>query len=241
MVEIKTAVVLCGGKGTRLRPLTYEIPKSLIPVQGKAVLEHVVDLFKKYRITNVILCVGHMKEQIKNYMGDGSKFGVKITYVEEDEPLGTAGPLKLMKEQGKLPNEPFIYCNGDELKELDLFAMLKLHKQNNAIATIALTSVDDPRNYGVASLDGNRILKFIEKPEKPPSNRINSGLYILDPSIINFISEGFCMIEKDVFPLIANQGRLFGFLFDGQWFDTGTFERYEKAIKEWKPISIKSE
>ncbi|MFH1444924.1 MAG: nucleotidyltransferase family protein [Nanoarchaeota archaeon] len=236
MDKLNTAIVLCGGKGTRLRPLTFDIPKSLIPLQGKTVLEHVIDLFKKFDITNIILCVGHMKEQIKNHMGDGSMFGVNITYVEEDEPLGTAGPLKLMKNQGKLPREPFIYCNGDELKELDLEAMLELHKQNNAMATIALTSVDNPSNYGVANLDGNKILEFLEKPENPPSNKINSGLYILTPEVAELVREGFCMVEKDIFPKIAASGRLFGFPFNGQWFDTGTPERYEKAIKEWKPI-----
>ena len=235
-MEIDTAVILCGGKGTRLRPLTYEIPKSLIPVQGKTVLEHVIDLFKKHDIKNIVLCIGHMKEQIKQHMGDGSKFGVRITYVEEDKPLGTAGPLRLMKEQGCLPSGPFIYCNGDELKELDLGAMLELHKENKALATIALTSVDDPRNYGVANLQGSRIMEFIEKPANPPTNRINSGLYVLSPEVADLVPEGFCMIEKDVFPKIAAQGRLFGFQFDGQWFDTGTFERYEKAIKEWKAI-----
>jgi NDP-sugar pyrophosphorylase family protein len=231
----KKAVILAGGKGTRLRPITYELPKALIPVQGKTLTEHIFDLFKKYEITEIFLAVGHMKEKIKEYFGDGSKFGVKINYFEENEPLGTAGPLKLGKE---ILRESFIVSNGDELKNINIEEMYRLHKEKKALVTIALTTVEDPSAYGVARLDGNKILEFVEKPkkEKAPSNLINSGFYIIEPEVIDMIPDGFAMLEKDVFPKLAAKGKLFGYPFSGQWFDTGNFERYEKALKEWRGV-----
>jgi len=225
-------IILCGGLGTRLRPLTYEIPKVLIPVQGKPVLEHILDLFKREGVEEAVLSVGHMKEKIKSHFGDGTRFGIRISYLEEDSPLGTAGPLKLLPPQ----QEPFIVSNGDELKDIRLREMISFHRSSNALATIALTRVENPAAYGVASLEGSRILEFIEKPPNPPSNLINAGLYILDPRVIEKIPETFSMLEKDVFPGLAHEGRLFGFPFEGQWFDTGNMERWETAIKSWKGI-----
>lgn len=232
----KTAVILAGGKGTRLRPLTYEIPKALIPIHGKTLTEHIFDLFKKHDVKNIVLAVGHMKEKIKHHFGDGVRFGVNLQYIEENEPLGTAGPLKLGKS---LLRETFIASNGDELKDIDIFEMYELHKQKRALATIALTTVEDPSRYGVARLSGSRILEFVEKPakEKAPSNLINSGFYILEPEVIDMIPDGFAMLEKEVFPKLAAQGRLYGYPFSGQWFDTGDIERYERAIKEWKDLN----
>ncbi len=231
----RKAIILAGGKGTRLRPLTYEIPKALIPVQGKTLTEHLFDLFKKYGITDIVLSVGHMGDKIKDHFGNGTKFGLKIVYVEEKESLGTAGPLRLGKD---MLSETFICTNGDELKDIDLAEMYKFHKHSKALVTIALTTVEDPSAYGVARLSGNRILEFVEKPskEKAPSKLINSGLYIIEPEVISMIPQGFAMLEKDIFPKLAEQGKLFGYPFSGQWFDTGTMERYEKAIKEWKGV-----
>lgn len=226
------AVILCGGLGTRLRPLTYEIPKNLIPVQGKPVLEHLLDLFKREGIHDVFLSVGYKKEKIMEHFGDGRKVGMNISYLEENSPLGTAGPLKMLP----LQTEPFVVSNGDELKDVDLKAMLTLHQKTNALVTIALTQVDRPEEYGVARLDGNRILEFIEKPVSPPTNLVNAGLYILEPEVLQKIPEGRSMLEKDVFPHIAQQGRLTGFPFKGQWFDTGSMERWERAMNHWKGI-----
>jgi len=227
----KKAVLLVGGKGTRLRPITYEIPKALIPVGGKTITQYLFELLKKFGIKDIILAVGYLKEKIIEHFDDGSKFGVKITYVKEEEPLGTAGPLRLAKD---LLDETFIVSNGDELKDINIKQMYALHKENNALATIALTKVEDPSKYGVARLSGSKILEFIEKPKKEeaPSNLINSGFYIIEPEVIDMIPEGFAMLEKDVFPKLAKQGRLFGFPFPGYWSDIGTFEKYDKAIKD---------
>ena len=235
---IKSAVILCGGKGTRLQPITYEIPKTLIPVQGRPLIDHLFDLLKRHGIRNTVLSVGHQKEKIKKHIDDGFRFGMNVSYCEEDEPLGTAGALGLLKGSNMIPTEPFIVSNGDELKNIDIDEMFEAHKNSNALVTIALTAVDNPSVYGVARLSGNQILEFVEKPspEKTPSNFINAGFYIIEPDVIDMIPDGFSMLEKDVFPKLAEMGRLHGFTFSGQWFDTGNMERYERALKEWKPL-----
>ncbi len=231
------AVLLVGGRGTRLKPLTDKTPKGLIKVQGKAITEHLFDLLKKYGIREVILSTGHLKEKFREHFGDGSKVGMSISYVEEDEPLGTAGPLKLAKKQLM---GSFIVSNGDELKDINIARMFRLHKRKGALATLALTSVEDPSAYGVARLDGSRIVEFVEKPKKEesPSNFINAGFYILESEVIDMIPGGFSMLEKDVFPKLAKMGKLRGFPFAGQWFDVGTHERYALAEKKWKGISV---
>lgn len=236
-MQLKKAVILAGGLGTRLRPLTLEIPKPLVPVHGRALIEHLLDLFRRYKIDDVTLAIGYMADKIKDHFQDGKKFGVKMHYVIEKEPLGTAGCLKLLKDE---LTETFVMTNGDELKELDIKEMYNIHKKNKALATIALWQVEDPSAYGVAKLEGNKILEFIEKPkrEDAPSNLINSGFYIIEPEVIDMIPDGFAMIEKDIFPKLAKEGRLFGYPFKGQWFDTGTFERYDRAIKEWKDLKL---
>ncbi len=227
------AVLLVGGRGTRLRPLTDKIPKALIAVQGKPITEHLFDLLKKYGIRDCVLSVGYLKEKIKEHFGDGSRIGMNISYVEENEPLGTAGPLKLAKKHLK---DSFIVSNGDELKSINIPRMFRLHKRKGALATIALTTVDDPAHYGVARLDGSRIIEFVEKPSNPPSNLINAGFYILEPEVIDMIPDGFTMLEKDVFPKLAKMGKLRGFPFAGQWFDVGNLERYKIAEKNWKGV-----
>jgi len=234
------ALILAGGKGTRLRPLTYKTPKGLIEVQGKTLTEWLFELFKKYGIRDVILSTGYLADKIRDYFTDGSKFGMNIEYVEEDpsKPLGTGGPLRLAQD---MLTDSFIVSNGDELKCINIPRMYRLHKRKKALVTIALTSVNDPSQYGVARLDGSRIIEFVEKPKKSeaPSNLINSGFYIIEPEVIEMIPKGkFCMLEKEIFPKLAREGRLRGFPFSGQWFDTGSMERLERARKLWKGIII---
>ncbi len=231
----KIAFILAGGKGTRLRPITNEIPKPMVPLHDKPILQHALDLFKKYGITEIVMSIGYKGEKIKEYFGNGSRFGVNITYVEETEPLGTAGPLNLARSY---LTDTFVMCNADELKNIDLNEMYLFHKENSALASIALTTVSDPSQYGVAKLTGSKILEFIEKPSAgtAPSNLINAGLYILEPAVLDIVPKGVSSIERDVFPKIAGDGKLFGFPFSGQWFDTGTLERYEEAMQKWTDI-----
>ncbi len=231
----KFGFILAGGRGTRLKPITDEIPKPLVPLHDKPILEHTLDLFKKFGINKVLLSIGYKGDKIKEYFGNGKRFGLNITYIEEKEPMGTGGPLNIAKS---FLTDTFVMCNADELKDIDLDEMYLFHKENNAVATIALTTVEDPSKYGVAKLSGNKILQFIEKPpkEEAPSKLINAGLYILEPSVLDYLPEGKCSVERDVFPKIAADGKMYGYHFSGQWFDTGNLERYEKAIKEWRDL-----
>jgi len=234
-MEPKTALLLCGGKGTRLRPLTYEIPKVLLPVQGKPLLEHNIETLKRHGVINFILSVGYLKEQIKGYFGNGSKLGVKIKYLEEDEPLGTAGPLRLAKKQEILPKTTFIMANGDELKEIDIPKLYKIHKDSNAMVTIALVEVQDTRDWGVVELRDHQIVRFVEKPEPEaaPSNLANAGFYLMEPEVADLVPEGQVSLERRIFPLIAKKGRLFGVRATRQWFPTDTPEKLETARKNW--------
>ncbi|VVB76015.1 Bifunctional protein GlmU [Candidatus Tiddalikarchaeum anstoanum] len=236
--RVKRAFILAGGKGTRLRPITYEIPKPMVPIHGKPLLQHTVELLKKYDIRDIIISIGFLGEKIQEYFGNGSKFGVKISYVKEDEPLGTAGPLKIAKPL--LEDAHFVMINGDNLFNIDLFDMISTHFENGAVATIALTSVSDPTKFGVAQLKGRKILKFIEKPklEEAPSNLINAGVYLFSPKIFDYLPENKknIMIETEVFPKLLEKGEFYGYVMEGQWLPAGTPEEYEKAIQEWRDI-----
>ncbi len=230
--KIKTAVIMAGGEGIRLRPITYELAKPLIPVKGKPMMEHTLDLLRKYDIRHVYISA----KQIMDYFGDGSRYGMKFEYLVEKKPLGTAGPIKMLK--GKV-REPFILVWCDILAEIDLFDYMNFHFLNNGVATIALTTVEDPSRFGAAVMKGSKILKFIEKPKfgEEPSNLINSGIVILNPEVFNYLPrKTHIMIEKDIYPKLAAAGRLIGYPFEGQWFDTGTYEAYEEVLKKWKGI-----
>lgn len=232
--RVKKAIVLVGGEGTRLRPFTYELPKALLPIHGKPMVQHVLDLLKSHGVTEIFLAIYYKGDKIKEYFGDGSKFGLNIKYIVEKTPLGTAGPLRLAK---KYLNETFFIVWGDILSEIDLSDFMHFHNNNEGLATVALTSVEDPSRFGVAAMRGSKIVEFVEKPQKnnAPSNFINAGIAIMEPEIIEKYvpQKGKAMVEYDVYPKLANEGKLFGYPFEGKWLDTGTHEAYEKAIKEW--------
>ena len=233
------AVILVGGKTSSSKSQS-KIPRCMMEVQGRTIIEHLFDLLKKYGIREVIMCAGHMKERVMDHYGDGSKFGVDITYIEENEQLGTGGALKLAKEHLK---DSFIVTNGDELKSLNIPRMFRLHKRKDALATIALATANDPTQYGVVRISGSRVLDYVEKPklDESTSNLINAGFYILEPGIVDMIPDGFSMLEKDIFPKIAKQGRLRGFPIAGQWFDIGNPDRYELAKKKWTGVDLYEE
>ena len=232
--KIKKAFILAGGKGTRLRPFTYEMPKPLIPIQGRPLLEHTIMILREQDVRDIIISLGYKGEKVKEYFGNGSRFGVNITYVEESEPLGTGGPLLLARPY---LNEPFFMINGDNLFDIDLQDIYRFHLKNNDMITIALTTVSDPSSYGVAEMKGAKIVSFVEKPKKEdaPSNLINAGVYVIDPSIFSILPEkGAFKIEVETFPKVAEMKKLGGYHFHGQWFPTDNQERYEEAIKGWK-------
>jgi NDP-sugar pyrophosphorylase family protein len=227
------AIILAGGKSSGLKSLTELLPKPMLRVKNKPILEHNIEMLKNHGIKDIIISLGYRGNKIKEYFGDGSQFGVNLSYVEEEEPMGTAGPLNLLKEEIK---STFILMNGDELKDIDIEDMFAFHKKNKSVATLALTTVENPSEYGVAVMNGNKVMTFIEKPSKQnaPSKLISAGLYILEPEVLKIVPEGFSMIENDVFPKLAMNEKLLGYVFSGQWFDARTPDMYNEAKREWQ-------
>lgn len=231
--KVTRAVILAGGKGVKLRPLTYEIPKVLIPVAGKPLLEHQIDFLRESDIRQVFLAIGHLGEKIKNHLADGSRFGVNISYSEEKRPQGTAGALRALKS--KLKGEAFLLLHGDILAEIDLRELFAFHFAERGLGTIALTTAADAADFGIVRLRGSRIVDFMEKPQKRQmlSLLVNSGIHVLQPEFFNHIPQKGMVMLEDIFPKLAREGKLAGFSFEGRWFDVSTPVRYEQAIKYW--------
>jgi len=234
---IKKAFILAGGLGTRLRPVTLELSKLVLPVQGKPCLQWNLELAKRFGVKEITLAVGFKHEQIQEKFGSGEKLGIKLSYNVEKEYMGTAGALKIAESEFK-GEQKFIMMNGDELKDIDFGAMDKAFEKNGAVASLALATVAYTKAGGLVKLEGSAITEFSEKPpdEEEGFKLINAGAYILSPKIFEYIPAGKkASIEKEVFPALAEEGKLFGVdIKERQFLQTDTFERYEKAIKEWK-------
>jgi mannose-1-phosphate guanylyltransferase len=231
MQSVKTAVILAGGRGTRLGNLTEEVPKPMIHVAGKPILHHMIDWFSSYGVRRFVLAVHYKKEKIIEYFGDCETLAEEIIYSEEEQPLGTGGPLKLAE---KHLDRTFIFANGDILTNFNLHDMMERHFKNSAAITTALKAVKDPERFGVAELSGDRITKFIEKPEVPPTNFINAGVHIVEPDILRLIPEGkFCSFEREIMPEITAQGKAFGYKLYGPWIDTGLPRTLKMADEIW--------
>jgi NDP-sugar pyrophosphorylase family protein len=229
---LDTALILAGGEGVNMRPITYEIPKPLIPIRAKPILEHQINLLKKYDVTNILLSVNYMSDRIREYFGDGKRFGVNINYITEDRPMGTAGSISLASDW---ITKSFLLLNVDTLMNPNIFDMYEFHKKHKKLATVLLTTVDDPTRFGAVRMRGNQVIKFVEKPDmkKVPSKLINAGLCIFDKSIVDMVPKRKMMIEE-LFSRLSKEEQLVGFLHDGVTFDVGTPQGYEKALKEWK-------
>lgn len=237
------AVILVGGEATRLRPLTCNTPKIMIPVLNRPLFEHLVGYLKKHNIVDIILAVGKSPLQIQDYFGDGSKLGVRLTYSIEDLPLGTAGAVKNAE---RFLDDSFVVLNGDIFTDIDVGAMVRLHRKNKAVASLALTPVEDPTVYGVVETDSeDRVKRFIEKPprDKVTTNMINAGIYILEPDILSHIAPNtFSMFERDVFPPLLEAGQLvYGYPFQDYWIDIGTPDKYLKLHHDLLPRYVGDE
>ncbi len=228
------AVIMAGGFGTRIHPLTINLPKPMIPLINRPIMEHIIELLKRHGIDDLVLLLYHQPEIIKNYFGDGSEFGVHITYVTPLDDFGTAGAVKAAARH---LTERFLIISGDLLTDLDLSRALAFHAEHQARATIALTSVTDPLQFGVVITDREgRITKFLEKPGwgEVFSDTINTGIYILEPEVLDLIPDGENRDwAKDVFPrMLADQDALFGCRLDGYWADIGNPEAYLEACRD---------
>ena len=234
--DTNQAVILASGEGVQMRPFTYEIPKPLIPVNGKPLLEHGIELLRQHGITEVFITVSHLADKIIDHFGDGSKFGVNITYVREAKPSGTGGALRAAHKY--LSDAPFVMLYGDVLLNLDVADFLETHTQTTAaVGTLALTSVADPSAYGAVKLRGTKVVEFDEKPDESHnvSRLVFAGCGVFNQSIFSHLPKkrGELSLERDVFPELMKNERLYGYLFEGQWFDVSTPEVYEQALTSW--------
>ncbi|MBN1383344.1 MAG: NDP-sugar synthase [Elusimicrobia bacterium] len=222
------AIILIGGLGTRLRPLTCNTPKPLLPVINKPFLLYQIELIKKYGIKDVILCMAYLPSEFKKYFGNGKKFGVRISYAIEKNPLGTGGAIKNAE---KFVRGPVLVFNGDVLTDLNLAKLIKVHKAKKAKATITLVHVKDPTSYGlVETTKSGKILRFLEKPSfnQITCNTINAGTYIFEPEIFEKIPPGIVYsVEREVFPtLLCEKIPFYTYTHSGYWIDIGTVEKY---------------
>jgi mannose-1-phosphate guanylyltransferase len=220
------AVILVGGEGTRLRPLTSTVPKPVVPLVDRPFIAFMLEWLARHGVDDVIMSCGFLATAVRNVLGDGSQYGVKLRFVEEPEPRGTAGALKYAED---LLEDRFLMLNGDVLTDLDLTAQIAQHEATKATATLALVPVDDPTNYGLVRLEDDHAVKeFVEKPsaDQIDSKLISAGAYVLERSVLDLIPpDRNVSIERETWPQLVGAG-LYGFPADAYWLDIGTPERY---------------
>jgi len=228
------AVIMAGGEGTRLRPLTSNLPKPLMPIANRPMMEHVIDLLRTHGITDIIVTLAFMPDAIRSHFGDGSELDVTLTYVVEREPLGTAGSVR---NAAHLLDEPFLVISGDVLTDINLGAIIDFHHEKEAMVTIGLTPVEDPLEFGIVITrsDGS-VERFLEKPTwgQVFSDTVNTGIFVLDPSVLDGFPEGEQVdFSSDVFPKLLEAGApMYGCVTHGYWEDVGTLDSYLRAHRD---------
>lgn len=235
------ACIMAGGKGTRLRPLTFERPKPCIPVLGEPLVAHTVQHLVNQGFREQVLTVGYLGERVEGSLGDGSRFGSLLSYVHEDEKMGTAGGVKNAEEH--LSNGPFLVVGGDHMLDFNLRELFRHHTGHDAPVTIALMCVDDPREFGIADMSASGgVKRFKEKPAPGEvfSNLASTGIYALDPEVLDLVPEGeYFDFAKDLFPRLVEAGDVRGWLAQGEWSDVGRPASYRAAVK-WLLRSLPS-
>jgi len=226
------AVILAGGMGTRLRPYTTVLPKPLVPVKDKPIMEIVINQLVKHGIKEIYITTGHLAELIVAYFGSGEKFGIDINYSREEKPLGTAGPLGMIKEE---LTDTFLMMNGDILTDLNYSEIIEFHKKSKATATIGITKRNVNIDYGVVEFTKeHQINKWIEKPTI--DYHVSMGIYVLEPKVLDYIPEDTKYdLPQLVIDLIEKRELVKAFVYEGYWLDIGLVEDYQKAINNmWK-------
>ena len=228
------AVVMAGGAGSRLRPLTINRPKPMVPIVNKPVMAHILDLLKRHDITDVIVTLQYMADDIQDNFGDGHSLGMNIQYSVEETPLGTAGSVKNAQQ---FLDDTFIVISGDALTDFDLTEIIARHKARRALATLTLYRVPNPLEYGVIVLDAeDRIEQFLEKPSwgEIISDTVNTGIYVLEPKVLDYFEPGVSFdFSKDLFPMMLERGDpMFGYIASGYWCDIGNLEEYMRATAD---------
>jgi mannose-1-phosphate guanylyltransferase len=225
------AIVLIGGKGTRLRPITHTVPKAMVPLRNKPYIRYMVDCLKAAGLDGAVFSMGYLPDPIRRYFNGQELNGFSLDYVVEDRPLGTAGGIKNAEQY--LDSGPFLAMNGDILTGVDLAEVVQAHMRSDALATITLTSVEDPTRYGLVEVDHQlRVRRFVEKPgvDEVSTSLINAGIYVLEREVLNIIPEGReVSIEREVFPELQAMGRLSAYVSSTYWRDIGTPRSYVAA------------
>jgi mannose-1-phosphate guanylyltransferase/phosphomannomutase len=221
---------MAGGEGTRLRPLTSNQPKPMVPIVGKPCIEHIVELLRDHGLEDIVVTLAFLPQAIRSYFGHGETLGVNIEYSVEELPLGTAGSVRLAS--AKL-DETFLVISGDALCDVDLGALIAKHRENGADVTIGLKSVDNPLDFGIVVTDEDgKVERFLEKPSwgQVFSDTINTGIYVLEPEVLTHIPDGPYDFSKELFPLLLEMGRpIYGHVLDGYWQDIGNLDQYRQA------------
>ena len=225
------AVVMAGGEGTRLRPLTSNQPKPMVPIVGKPCMEHILDLLRRHGMNEVVVTLAFMPQAIRTYFGDGTTLEMDVDYSVEEQPLGTAGSVRLARERLE---ETFLVISGDALCDVDLTALVAAHREKGAAVTIGLKSVDNPLEFGIVVIDEDgRVERFLEKPSwgQVFSDTINTGIYVLEPEVLRHIpADRPYDFSKELFPLLLEMGRpIYGHVLDGYWQDIGNLEQFRQA------------
>ncbi|MCL2929828.1 MAG: mannose-1-phosphate guanyltransferase [Trichodesmium sp. MAG_R01] len=237
-------VLMAGGSGTRLRPLTCDLPKPMVPILNRPIAEHIINLLKKHQIREIIATLHYLPDVMREYFQDGSKFGVQMTYsVEEEQPLGTAGCVKNIAE---LLDGTFLVISGDTITDFDLSAAIEFHQKHKSKATLVLTRVNNPIEFGVVITDEEqRIKRFLEKPSTSEvfSDTVNTGTYILEPEILDYLpSNQECDFSKELFPLLLDKNEpIYGYIAEGYWCDVGHLDSYRKAQYDALQHTVKLE
>ena len=226
------AVIMAGGEGTRLRPMTANQPKPMLPVVNRPIMEHVLRLVKKHGFTETVVTVQFLASLVRNYFGDGEDVGLRLQYATEEAPLGTAGSVR--NAEDALHDEPFLVISGDALTDIDLSELVRFHKRNGALITVALARKPDPLEFGIVITgEDGRIQRFLEKPTwgQVFSDTVNTGIYVMEPEVLADVPPGeVCDWSADVFPRLLERGApLYGWVADGYWEDVGTHESYLSA------------
>ena len=231
-VKNNKVILLVGGLGTRLKPLTNNTPKPMLKVGGKPILETIIEKFSSYGFVNITLCVNYKSDVIQSYFGDGSKFGVNIDYIIEPKRMGTAGPLSLLQ---KIPKEPFFVMNGDLLTNVNFEHLLDFHVKNNASATMCVREYDFQVPFGVIDIENGHISKIKEKPVH--KFFVNAGIYMLSPEVVTYLPDDTFFDMPTLFEsLILDDKKSISFPIHEYWLDIGRMEEYKKANSDYNKV-----
>src|SRR5438552_14805204 len=231
---------MAGGQGTRLRPLTSNQPKPMLPIMGEPMLQHILRVLRRSDFTDVVITVQFLASIIRNFFGDGSDLDLSLTYATEDEPLGTAGSVKNAE---RFLDDTFLVISGDAVTDIDLQEVVRFHRDRGAAVTVTLKRVEDPLEFGIVIIDEDgRVERFLEKPGwgEVFSDTINTGIYVIEPEVLGYVPQGEEFdFAQDLFPMLLQKGLpMYGYVADGEWTDVGTLESYMSVQRDVLDVKV---